>query len=84
MAGIDLGTWIAFFCGFVLGVLVANANARKWFAKNVRGFLGGLGKSAGRANRMYGGGMRNPLRGDRYYEDERPPRSRKVIRRKRR
>ena len=81
----DLGQIITLLCGIVLGYGIAKPRET---ARMIRGFLGGLGRGAERANRQYSGRMGNPLKGgrDRYEEedddDDRP--RRRIVRRKRR
>jgi DnaJ-class molecular chaperone len=51
----DIGTYIVFGLGVLVGLILGNKEFRYKFFKGFRSFLGGVGKGAQNLNRSYGG-----------------------------
>ena len=58
----DLGTYIVFALGILVGGILFNKDFRQKFFRGFRGFLSQIGRGAREQNRLYGGGRREPSR----------------------
>lgn len=66
----DMGTYVIFLLGILVGVIVGNKNFRYKFFKGLRGFLAQLGQGARSYNKKYNGSSE---RGSTRREIKEPP-----------